>query len=51
MDFEKRKYFGGVFDFMGFLKGVNLEELKLKEIKNGKWEWGVVRVGMWRGMR
>jgi light-harvesting complex I chlorophyll a/b binding protein 1 len=32
---EKRKYPGGAFDPFGFSKG-NLEELKLKEIKNGR---------------
>lgn len=35
-DPEKRKYPGGAFDPMGFSKGANLEELKLKEIKNGR---------------
>jgi light-harvesting complex I chlorophyll a/b binding protein 1 len=35
-DPEKRKYPGGPFDPLGFSKGANLEELKLKEIKNGR---------------
>jgi len=34
-DPEKRKYPGGPFDPLGFSKGSNLDELKLKEIKNG----------------
>lgn len=35
-DPEKRKYPGGPFDPLGFSKGANIEELKLKEIKNGR---------------
>lgn len=35
-DIEKKKYPGGPFDPLGFSKGANLEELKVKEIKNGR---------------
>ena len=33
---EKRIYPGGAFDPIGLSKGSNLEELKVKEIKNGR---------------
>jgi light-harvesting complex I chlorophyll a/b binding protein 1 len=35
-DPEKRLYPGGAFDPMGFSKGADFEEKKLKEIKNGR---------------
>jgi len=40
-DAEKRKYPGGPFDPLGFSKGSNLDELKLKEIKNGEYIFSV----------
>lgn len=35
-DAEKRKYPGGPFDPLGYSRNRNLDEMKLKEIKNGE---------------